>query len=137
MRRFSLHTRILSAMVIGLVVGLLMNAFGDPQASSYDTAIWVFDLIGKDIFIGALKMIIAPLILASIVAGVYSLPNAREIGNVGVKTLLYYVTTTTIAVFIGIVAVLTIQPGKRPSSQQVRAEREAASNSKKKRKATS
>lgn len=124
MFKTSLHTRILVAMGLGLVVGLLMSQFGNPESGAFQGAVWWFDLIGKDIFVGALKMIIAPLILASIVAGVYSLPNAREIGNVGGKTLLYYVATTTIAVFIGIVAVLVIQPGTKPASQKVRAERE-------------
>ncbi len=112
-------------MALGLAMGLAMYALGDPDAQTFQTAIWWFDLIGKDIFIGALKMIIAPLILASIVAGVYSLPNARELGNVGGKTLVYYFCTTTIAVVIGVLAVLVIQPGKQAASQKVREGREA------------
>jgi Na+/H+-dicarboxylate symporter len=122
--RISLHTRILIAMGLGLAIGLAMNALGDPSAPAFETAIWWFDLLGRDVFVGALKMIIAPLILASIIAGVYSLPSPKEIRNVGVKTLAYYVTTTTIAVFIGMVAVMVIQPGKKSASQNVRAERE-------------
>lgn len=125
MNKISLHTRILVAMGLGLAMGLAMYVFGDPEAPTFQTAIWWFDLIGKDIFIGGLKMIIAPLILASIVAGVYSLPNAKELGNVGLKTLVYYFCTTTIAVVLGIVAVLLIQPGKQASSQKVREGREA------------
>ena len=125
MRKISLHTRILVAMALGLAMGLALYALGDPEASAFQTAIWWLDLIGKDIFIGALKMIIAPLILASIVAGVYSLPNARELGSVGGKTLVYYFCTTTIAVIIGVIAVLLIQPGKQPASQKVREGREA------------
>lgn len=120
MFRISLHTRIMIAMGLGLAVGLAMYFWGDPESGAFDTAIWWFDLFGKDVFIGGLKMIIAPLILASIIAGVYSLPNARELGNVGVKTLIYYFCTTAIAVFIGVVAVLVIQPGKKAASQVVR-----------------
>ncbi len=85
---------------------------------------WVLDLLGPTIFMGALKMIIAPLILASIVAGVTSLPNISELGAIGWKTLVYYVCTTTIAVVIGLVAVLTIRPGEKAAAQQVRRDRE-------------
>jgi len=85
---------------------------------------WVLDLLGPTIFMGALKMIIAPLILASIVAGVTSLPNISELGAIGWKTLVYYVCTTTIAVVIGLIAVLTIRPGEKASAQQVRRDRE-------------
>ena len=53
MRKISLHTRILVAMALGLVIGLLMDAVGDEEAKAFQTAIWWFDLIGKDIFIGA------------------------------------------------------------------------------------
>jgi Na+/H+-dicarboxylate symporter len=122
----SLHTRILVAMGIGLVVGLIMSAFGNPDAPAFKSAIWWFDLLGRDIFVGGLKMIIAPLILASIVAGVYSLPSPREIRNVGLKTLVYYFCTTAIAVFIGMVAVLVVRPGEQAASQTIRSEREAA-----------
>jgi proton glutamate symport protein len=120
-----LHTKILLAMVIGLIVGLIMNTTGNPKGAGFINTIWVFDLIGKDIFIGALKMIIAPLILASIITGIVSLPSVSELGNVGTKIFIYYFVTTTLAVVIGLVAVLIIQPGKRDSSQEVRAEREA------------
>ncbi|MDK1020803.1 MAG: dicarboxylate/amino acid:cation symporter [Candidatus Hydrogenedentes bacterium] len=123
MRKISLHTRILLAMALGLAIGLAMHTLGDQEAAAFQTAIWWLDLIGKDIFIGALKMIIAPLILASIVAGIYSLPNARELGNVGIKTLIYYFCTTTIAVFIGVVAVLVIRPGEKDASRKVREDR--------------
>ena len=108
MKKLSLHARILLSMAIGLGLGLIMDQWGDPESAGFLRAIWWLDLIGKDIFVGALKMIIAPLIFASIVAGIYSLPNARELGNVGLKTLLYYFTTTAVAVAIGVAVVVTI-----------------------------
>ena len=89
----SLHTQILLAMALGLAIGLGMYFGLDPDGAVFQSAVWVFDLIGKDVFIGALKMIIAPLILASIIAGIVSLPNARELGNVGFKTAPIIVVT--------------------------------------------
>ena len=120
-----LHNKILLAMGIGLVIGLTMNIAGDPESPWFVNAIWTFNLVGKDIFIGALKMIIAPLILASIVTGIVSLPSVQELGNVGTKIFIYYFATTTMAVLIGLLAVLVIQPGKKEASQSVRADREA------------
>jgi Na+/H+-dicarboxylate symporter len=73
---------------------------------------------------GALKMIIAPLILASIIAGVTSLPSLKELGAIGWKTLLFYAVTTSVAVTIGLLFVLTIQPGKKAASQQIRQSRQ-------------
>ncbi|MCH7622959.1 MAG: flippase-like domain-containing protein, partial [Nitrospinae bacterium] len=61
---------------------------------------------------------------ASIIVGITSLPDARELRGVGLKTFLYYFSTTALAVTIGLVAVLTIQPGKKAGSQTPRAERE-------------
>lgn len=123
-----LHTKILLAMALGLVIGLIMHSVGDAESAWFENSIWVADLIGKDIFVGALKMIIAPLILASIISGIASLPNAGELGSIGIKTLVYYGTTTAMAVLIGVVAVLIIQPGKKDSSQAVRADRETTLN---------
>lgn len=120
-----LHTQILSAMAIGLVIGLILHVGVDAESGLFVNSVWFFDLIGKDVFIAALKMIIAPLIFASIVTGIVSLPSAKELGSVGSKIFIYYFSTTAIAVLIGVVAVLLIQPGKKEASQNVRAEREA------------
>ena len=123
-----LHNLILAGMAVGVIVGYLLyrvyNPNGDDPAAVepawHATVMWVLDLLGPTLFMGALKMIIAPLIFASIVAGVTSLPNLGELGAIGWKTLAYYIVTTTIAVTIGLVAVLTIQPGRREVSQDVR-----------------
>ncbi|MHC4224352.1 MAG: dicarboxylate/amino acid:cation symporter, partial [Planctomycetota bacterium] len=71
------------------------------------------DLVGTDIFIGALKMIVAPLIFFSILAGITSLPTKGELWSIGWRTLVFYLITTSIAVAIGLIFVLTIQPGSR------------------------
>jgi Na+/H+-dicarboxylate symporter len=125
-----LHYFIFLGMALGVVVGLGLWYVSD-QAEQAGTAVpgwygyvmWVLELLGPTVFMAALKMIIAPLVFASIVAGVTSLPNIRELGAIGWKTLTYYAVTTTIAVTIGLVAVLTIQPGKKAASQEIRAER--------------
>ena len=100
-----LHTLIFLGMGIGLVVGLGLwavqehyTADGGALPGWVSAVLWWLDLLGPTLFMGALKMIIAPLILASIIAGVTSLPNLRELGAIGWKTLVFYAVTTSIAV---------------------------------------
>ncbi len=94
-----LHVQILIALVAGTIFGA-----------------WCEDLAPKigflgTIFILALKMIIAPLVLSSIVCGVASLGDVRQLGPMGAKTLVYYMCTTFISVAIGLVLVNVIKPG--------------------------
>jgi Na+/H+-dicarboxylate symporter len=122
--KISLHKLIFIGMGLGILFGLLLAAM-DHQSAAYVNITWIFNLIGKTIFIGALKMLVAPLIFASIVAGITSLPSTRELGALGAKTFIYYFATTTIAVLIGLVAVNVIQPGRWDSSAKIRESREA------------
>ncbi len=129
--KIKLHNLIFVGMIVGLVVGLALwwvtkqaAADDQPQPAFVTHALWWLDLCGPTIFMGALKMIIAPLILASIVAGITSLPNTKELGSIGWKTMVYYIGTTTIAVVIGLVFVLTIRPGEKAAAREVRANRQ-------------
>ncbi|MFQ5807035.1 MAG: dicarboxylate/amino acid:cation symporter [Phycisphaerae bacterium] len=130
--RIKLHNLIFVGMTIGVVVGLglwwvqkrALDA-GQPEPALFTHVFWWLELLGPTIFMGALKMIIAPLILASIVAGVTSLPNVKELGAIGWKTMVYYVCTTTIAVVIGLIFVLTIRPGEKGAARKIRQERVA------------
>ena len=130
--KFKLHNLIFVGMLAGLLLGLLLwwtrkdaLAGGAAPPGWTDTALWWLDLFGPTIFMSALKMIIAPLILASIVAGVTSLPDMKELGAIGWKTMVYYASTTTIAVIIGLLFVLTIRPGEQKASKKTRADRVA------------
>ena len=118
--RARLHLLIFVFMGLGVVVGLLLAGVEDQGAGWFTTVLQWLDFFGKTIFIGLLKMIIAPLILVSIVAGVTSIPSFRDTGRIGARTFVYYVFTTTIAVAIGLFLVLTIRPGDRGHAQALR-----------------
>ncbi len=64
-----------------------------------------------DLFLNALKMMIVPLVVASMITGVAKLGDIRRLGRTGLATLLYYSLTTGIAVAIGIALANLIQPG--------------------------
>jgi proton glutamate symport protein len=95
----SLHWQVLIALICGLVFGWL--------APSTAAAI---GFLG-DLFLRLLKMIIIPLIFTSLVSGIASLGSVRSVGRVGIRTMIYYTISTTLAISIGLVLVNLIQPG--------------------------
>jgi len=123
--RFRLHNLIFVFMGLGIVLGLFLTGVEDKNVGWYTTTLQALDFVGKTVFIGLLKMIIAPLILVSIVAGVTSIPSFGDAGRIGLRTFAYYVSTTTIAVALGLVLVLTIRPGDQEGAVQVRERRTA------------
>ena len=108
-------------MIIGVIVGFfyynLNNQFicsSDTMFSGYANLYEVIILLG-DIFVRLLKMIIAPLILTSIIIGISSIKNQTKVGRLGLKTFLYYISTSLIAILIGLVLANTIEPGSGAS----------------------
>jgi Na+/H+-dicarboxylate symporter len=115
-----LHNLIFVGMALGLVVGYILHLQKDAHPVAFEQLTFWLDLFGPTLFIGALKMIIAPLILASIVTGVTGLPSLRELGSIGWRAMAYYLGTTSIAVVIGLAFVLLLAPGKQPASVALR-----------------
>ena len=64
-----------------------------------------------DIFLRALKMVIIPLIFSSIISGVTSMGSGKNLGRLGLKTISYYITTSTLAIITGLFLVNLIKPG--------------------------
>lgn len=93
------------------------------ETTAYDDIVWWFNFFGTTIFMSALKMLIAPLIFASIVAGIVSLKGLDQLKRIGGKTLLYYCCSTLVAVSLGLVVVLTIRPGHKEASVDIRDKR--------------
>ena len=100
-------TPILVAMAAGAVVGYLLGPTG--QVAGLDL-LPLFDFLGT-IFINMLKMVVVPLISASIITGVAALGSGRDLGRLGIKTLAFYVVTTLLAVLTALVIVNFVQPG--------------------------
>ncbi len=99
MLQIKLHWQILIALVIAVLYGLFLTDY-----VSYVS--WMGDL-----FLRALKMIIVPLILTSIISGVANIGDAQNLGRLGLKTFAYYITTSFFAIITGLVLVNIIQPG--------------------------
>lgn len=106
MKKLALHWQILIGMVLGVTFGFLMTNFEWGKGLVQD---WVKPF--GTIFINSLKLIAVPLILASLIKGVSDLKDISKLSKMGGKTILIYVTTTVIAVSIGLVLVNIIRPG--------------------------
>jgi len=63
------------------------------------------------VFLTLLKMVIVPLILSSIITGVAGIGDTGKLGRMGVKTLLYYLTTSLLAILTGLMVVNIVKPG--------------------------
>ena len=94
-------------ILVGIVAGIVAAFVG---VSLFGEAMTVFGWMG-DLFLRALKMIIVPLIMASMIVGITGLGDVRKLGRVGGLTVLYYATTTGLAVALGIVLVNLFRPG--------------------------
>lgn len=101
--KFSTTKVIPSAMMAGVILGATMGYF----APDFMNAI---GFLGK-LFLSALKLIIIPLILVTVVTGVASLGDLRKAGRTGVQTLGYFLGTSAIAIIIGLALVSIISPG--------------------------
>ena len=114
MRKIELHWQIMIAIVLAAISGWAINqaiAAGIPDPSFLGISIIsFFDYIGT-LFLNALKMIIVPLIFSSITVGVAGIGSGDNLGKLGGRTLVFYITTTTAAILIGLVLINVIGPG--------------------------
>lgn len=92
-------------MVIGLVLGVLVGL-----VVSADVCGTYLRPLGQ-LFITLIRMVVVPLVLATIIAGAAGIHDLGKLGRVAVKTLIYYFSTTAVAVIIGLVLANITQPG--------------------------
>ena len=107
-RRLSLPAWIFIGMVAGILAGLAFL-----KAPDFTTE-WIKPI--GTIYINLLKFLVVPVVVCSITAGVISLQDLRRVGSVGVKTFIYYMFTTAVAVVIGLVVVNLFKGSFQPLS---------------------
>ncbi len=110
--KLQLHWQVLIAMALGAVFAAFFGAVP-------------FVVALGEIFMRLMRMIIVPLIFTSIVSGVASIGDARSLGRLGAKTIIYYLMTSLAAVLVGLTLCNLIRPGaglEAPSVEQIRPE---------------
>jgi aerobic C4-dicarboxylate transport protein len=94
-----LYVQVLLAVALGIAIGAVAPELGASLKPLGDA------------FIKLVKMMIAPIIFCTIVHGIASMRDLRQLGRVGVKTLLYFEVVSTLALIIGLVVVNVLKPG--------------------------
>src|SRR5512140_2793337 len=98
-RKIQLHWQILISLLLAIPFGYFFH-----EAVPYVS--WMGEL-----FLRALKMVVIPLILFSMISGVTNIGSGTKLGRIGLKTILYYIGTLLIATFTGLLLVNLIKPG--------------------------
>lgn len=113
MKKLALHWQIMIGMIAGVLFGILASNLG-WQGFIAD---WIKPF-GR-IFISLLKLIAIPLILASLIKGISDLKDISKFKNMGLRTIIFYVLSTVVAISIGLAVVNIIQPGEYVSAETV------------------
>lgn len=98
---WGLPMQILAGLILGIVVGMFVSA---------DIAQTWFRPLG-DLFIRLIRMVVVPLVFATLVAGAAGISDVSKLGRVAVKTLLFFMVTSAISVIFGLVIANMIDPG--------------------------
>ena len=114
----TLTTRILIAMVAGIVLGSIFNLLSTQEwvpavvQGVIDKQLvgGLFDIVGR-IFIASLKMLVVPLVFVSLICGAATLGDNARMGRIAVRTLGLYLLTTAIAVSIALAVAIAVGPG--------------------------
>ena len=104
-----LPRRIGYGIVLGVLIGWACHHFAGSEQQAKDIAAY-FSMV-TDIFLRLIKMIIAPLVFATLVGGIASLGNSRSVGRIGLRAMLWFVTASAVSLAIGMGLVNLFQPG--------------------------
>jgi len=105
--KLKLHTQIFIALILAVIAGYLTG----KDAALFGVSFYsIYDFFGT-LFLNALKMIIVPLIMASIISGIAGIGSGGAFGRLGGKTLIYYLSTSFLAIVVGLILVNLFAPG--------------------------
>lgn len=106
----SLTSKILIAMGAGIVLGIILNLINVGFLNAF-LVDGLFNMVGK-MFMNALKMLVVPLVIFSLICGVAGIGDVSTLGRVGGRSLILYVATTAMAIMMAIGISLIIGPGQ-------------------------
>lgn len=106
-KKIAFHWQVLIALMLAALIGGLVNE------QTQIAGIYLIDILTffGTLFLNALKMIVVPLVVASIIVGVASIADDHAFGRLGAKTLGYYLITSTLSIAVGLLLVNLLMPG--------------------------
>lgn len=101
---------IMIGMILGVVAGYIANVAlaGNPQNMEY--AVKSFNLL-SGIFLNLVKMLVAPLILATIVVGIAHMGDSAALGRIGFRAIMWFIVASLFSIGLGLILVNLFQPG--------------------------
>ena len=108
MRKHGLTTLIFVAFLLGILAGYLVNQFASP---AWQKQFINYISLLTDIFLRLIKMIIAPLVFSTLVAGIAHMGSGSTVGRVGMKAIGWFLLCSVISLSLGLVLVNILQPG--------------------------
>ncbi|WP_455426079.1 glutamate/aspartate:proton symporter GltP [Dryocola sp. LX212] len=105
--KVSLAWQILLALVLGIALGSVLHYQSDSRE-------WLITNLlspAGDIFIHLIKMIVVPIVISTLIVGIAGVGDAKQLGRIGAKTILYFEVITTVAIILGITLANVFQPG--------------------------
>lgn len=110
-KKLGLSTKIFIALLLGAVFGFFINIFLPSGILKDDILInGVLYIVGNG-FIRLMQMLVIPLVMCSLICGTMSIGDTKTLGKVGVKTLVFYLFTTAVAITLALLFALFIKPG--------------------------
>ncbi len=97
--RIKLHWQILAGLILGVIYGILAK-----EHVNYVS--WTGTL-----FLRALKMLVIPLIVCSVISGISNIGSGKNLGRIGIKTIAYYITTSLFAIVVALLFINFLKPG--------------------------
>lgn len=100
-------------IIIGLIAGIVIGSIFSPmsdQAWVQWIDQYIFNVVGQ-LFLSMIFMMVVPVVFISIVLGVVGVGDPKTLGSLGIKTLAFYLVTTSIAISLAIVVALVLEPG--------------------------
>ncbi len=104
----NLSVKIIIALILGAITGTLLNIFAPELFIPINT--YVFTPVGK-MFINLITMLVVPIVFISIALGTAGLGDPKKLGRIGLKTIGFFLVTTSIAIIIGLGLASVMQPG--------------------------
>ena len=101
---------IVIALIAGIAIGSIFNTMADATWVQWIDQ-YIFNVLGQ-IFLNLIFMVVVPVVFISIVLGVVSVGDPKTLGVLGIKTMLFYLITTAIAISLAIGIALILQPGE-------------------------
>lgn len=110
-KKLGLTTRIFIALLLGAAVGVILHYVVPAGHVKDDIVInGVFYVVGQG-FIRLMQMLVAPLVLCSLICGSMAIGDTKKLGQVGVRTLVFYLVTTALAITVALSVANLINPG--------------------------